>query len=181
MSTLYHPPPIPWTQFPGECFWYLYPFMGVLHLVMFIVGCIILLMLSRKQSGTLKRRIGHFGLFMILLLFVGAFFNGLWSCLIWGRLYCSIDYVCDFTPFWPITQSVIDDSFGDSRGQLYGVSLSQLQCVWLLFAAGAWAVTIFLYRLIRHRPPPNQSPEPIASAATVPIHTPRRRWLSFGR
>ena len=60
--------------------------MGVLHLAMFIVGSIILLILPRKQPGTLKRRIGRFGLFMILLLYVGAFFNGLWSCLIWDRL-----------------------------------------------------------------------------------------------
>ena len=157
MNTSFHPTPIPWTQFPAECFWYLYPIMGVLHLAVFIVGCIILLVLPRKQPGTLKRRIGRFGLFMILLLFVGAFFNGLWSCLIWDRLYDSTDYVFDFSPFWPVTQWTIDAPFGSERGQLLGVSLFQLQLVWLLFAAGAWAVTIFLYRLIRRRPPPNNS------------------------
>jgi hypothetical protein len=153
MSTLFHPIPIPWTQFPVECFFYLYPIMGVLHLTVFIIGCVILLILSRKQPRTLKRRISCFGLFMILLLFVGAFFNGLWSCLIWGRFYDSTDYVFDFSPFWPITQNVIDAPFGTERGQLLGVSLFQLQLVWLLFAVGTWVVTIFLYRIIRRRPP----------------------------
>ena len=170
MNTSFHPSPIPWTHFPVECFWYVYPFMGVLHLVVLIVGCIILSVLPRQQPGARKRRIGRFWLFMALLLVVGAFFNGLWSCLIWDRLYDSTDYVFDFSPFWPITQSVIDAPFGNERGQLLGVSLLQLQLVWFLFASGVWAVTILLYRIIRHRLSPDKTPPasvPRPGAATA--------------
>ena len=108
--------------------------MGVLHLAMFAVGCLILGALAIRQRGTFLRRVGRLGLFLGLLLIVGSIFNGLWSCLIWGRLYFSTDYVFDFSPFWPITQKVIDAPFGDMRGELFGVSLFQLQLVWLLFA-----------------------------------------------
>jgi len=120
--------------------------MVVLHLAVFIVGCVILSILSvlpHKQPGTLKRRIARFGLFMVLFLFVGALFNGLWSCLIWDRLYNSTDYYFDFCPFWPITRAVIDAPWGDERGRLLGVTLFQLQLIWFIFAAGTWTVTIF--------------------------------------
>jgi len=146
-----------------ECFWYLLP-MSVLHLAVFVVGCIILIFLPRKQPGTFKRRIRRFGLFMVLFLFVGSFFNGLWSCLIWDRLYDSTDYVFDFIPFFPITQGMIDRPFGNERGQLLGVSLFQLQLVWLLFAVGTWGVTIFLYRLVRRKQPANKSLQATAAA-----------------
>ena len=107
MSAAFHPTPIPWSQFPVECFWYLAP-MSVVHLVAFLVGCIVLVLLPRKQPGMLLRRIGRFGLFISLLLVVGSLFNGLWSCLVWERLYYSTDYLFDFVPFWPISQSMIN-------------------------------------------------------------------------
>ncbi len=159
MSATFHPTPIPWSEFPAECFWYLVP-MSVVHLAAFIIGCIVLVFLPRKQPGTLRRRIGRFGLFISLLLVAGSLVNGLWSCLVWDRLYDSTDYVFDFIPFWPINQSMIDRPFGNERGQLLGVSLFQLQLVWCVFAAGAWGVTIFLYRLIRrHQPSPEKQAE----------------------
>jgi len=164
MNTLFQPAPIPWTQFPMELFWYVCPIMGTLHLAVFILGCIVLLFFPRKQPGTLKRRIGRFGLFLFLLLLVGAFFNGLWSCLVWDRLYDSTDYLFDFSPFWPITQSTIDRPFGAERGRLMGVSLFQLQLIWLLFAIGVWTVAIFLYRIICRRSPPNKSLQATAAA-----------------
>lgn len=86
-------------------------------------------------------------MFLALLLVVGALVNGLWSCLIWGRLYWSTDYVFDFSPFWPITQSVIDAQFGNLRGALFGVTIRELQAVWLLFALVAWGATVGLCRL----------------------------------
>ena len=152
MNTTLHP--IPWSEFPTECFWYLAP-MSMLHLVVFAAGCLVAVMIPRKQPGTLLRRIGRLGLFIGLLLVVGSLFNGLWSCLLWDRLYHSNDYLFDFTPIWPITWSMIDRPFGNEHGQLLGVSLFQLQLVWLLFAVGTWGVTIFLYRLVRRRLPPN--------------------------
>ena len=63
----------------------------------------------------------------------------------------STDYVLDFTPFWPITQKVIDMPFGDQRGQLLGVTLTQLNMVWFLFALGTYGVTVLLYRAVQHR------------------------------
>jgi hypothetical protein len=151
--------PYSWSEFPAECLIYLLV-MGVFHLAIFAIGCLALAVLAIRQRGTFLRRVGRFGILLGLLLMIGSVANGLWSCLVWGRLYFSTDYVFDFSPFWPITQKVIDAPFGDMRGELLGVSLSQLQLVWLLFAAGTWAVSIVLYRLICRRPPANKSLEP---------------------
>jgi len=145
--------PMPWSSFLLECEFYLF-FVGLLHCVGFIVayiGLFIFSALSRKQSGFLTRRIGRFTLFNVLLLFVGSVFNGVWSCTIWGRFYYSHDYLVDFTPFWPTTQSDIDYGCGDVHGELYGISLIELQLIWLLFAVGTWATSIYLYRLIQRR------------------------------
>jgi hypothetical protein len=127
--------------------------MAILHVGVFIIGSLAILLTPGKKPGAKVRRIGNFGLFLVLLLLVGAMFNGLWSCLIWDRLYDSTDYYLDFCPFFPITRSVIDAPWGNERGRLLGVSLFQLQLVWLLFAAGTWSVTIFLYRCFSRRPP----------------------------
>jgi len=150
MSTAFHPSPIPWGQFPVECLFYLIP-MSALHLVAFLVGCGIVAALPRRQPGTVRRRVGRLAMFIGVLLLVGSVFNGLWSCLVWDRLYDSTDYVFDFMPFWPITGRVIDAPWGDERGRLLGVSLFQLQLVWFLFAAGTWVATTVLYRLVRRR------------------------------
>jgi hypothetical protein len=149
MDTSYYTTPFPWAEYPMECFLYVWPMMGIFHLILFAVGCVILLFASAKEPSTYARRIRRFGLFLFLLLFVGALFNGFWSCLIWGRYYYSLDYVFDFSPFWPITQGIIEAPFGDQHGALLRGSLFQLQCIWFLFAAGTWTVTIFLYRRIR--------------------------------
>ena len=146
---------------------YYFIVMGLLHLALFAVGCLIFAAHAIRHRGTFLRRIGRFGLFLGLLLVVGSVTNGFWSCLVWGQLYFSTDYVFDFSPFWPIMQKVIDAPFGDMRGQLFGVSLFQLQLVWLLFAAGTWAVTVLLYRMICRRPPANLSPEQTAASPSV--------------
>jgi hypothetical protein len=126
--------------------------MSVPHLVAFLLGCGIAAVLARKQPGTVGRRIRRLALFLGLLLVVSSVSNGLWSCLVWDRLYDSTDYVFDFTPFWPITRWVIDAPWGDERGRLLGMSLLQLQLVWLLFAAGTWGATVLVYRLTRRLP-----------------------------
>jgi hypothetical protein len=144
--------PYPWSEFPMECLMYLL-MMGGFHFLVFIVGSGALWVSAVWQRGTFTRRVARLGLFFGLLLVVGSIANGLWSCLVWGRLYYSTDYVFDFSPFWPITQKVIDAPFGDTRGQLLGSSLLQLQLVWLLFAGFTWAVAIFFYRLSSKRPP----------------------------
>jgi hypothetical protein len=154
---------IPWNEFPFE-FGIYFEFMGMLHLVLFAVGCLIFAMLAIRQRGRFLRRVGRLGLFLGLLLLVVSVANGLWSCLVWGRLYYSTDYVFDFSAFWPITQSIIDAPFGTERGRLFGVSLFQVQLVWLLFATGTWTVTILLYRFICKRPPANKSLQATAAA-----------------
>jgi hypothetical protein len=141
--------------------------MGILHLVLFAVGCLIFAILAIRKRGRFLRRVGRLGLFLGLLLLVGSVANGLWSCLVWGRLYYSTDYVFDFSAFWPITQWTIDAPFGTERGQLLGVSLFQVQLVWLLFAAGTWTATILLYRFICKRPPANKSLQATATAPSV--------------
>ncbi|MCX5906530.1 MAG: sugar nucleotide-binding protein, partial [Deltaproteobacteria bacterium] len=67
--------------------------MGILHLAIFLVGCLGLAALALRQRGTFLKRVGRFGFFMGLLLVIGSLLNGLWSCVIWGRLYFSTDYV----------------------------------------------------------------------------------------
>jgi hypothetical protein len=148
--------PYSWSEFPAECLMY-FMVMGALHLAVFVVGCIILTALAIRQRGTFLRRVRRFGLFVGLLLVVASFSNGFWSCLVWGRLYFSTDYVFDFSPFWPITQGLIDAPFGDMHGQLLGVSLLELQLVWFLFAAATWAVTILLFRSVCRQPPANHA------------------------
>src|SRR5579862_4850553 len=70
-----------------ECYFYLM-FMSLVQLVFFTIGCIVLSAISafsKKQRPPLLRRIGGFAAFNALLLLVGAIFNGVWSCTIWGR------------------------------------------------------------------------------------------------
>jgi hypothetical protein len=147
-------PPIPWAEFPAECLWYLVP-MSVLHLAVFAVGCLTAVMVSRGRPGKLRRRIGRFALFIGLLLIVGSLFNGLWSCLVYNRLYHSTDHIFDFIPFWPISWIAVDTPWGDGHGQLF-TPLFVLNFVWLVFAVGTWAVTAFLYQILRRRLPPNK-------------------------
>ena len=160
----YHLTPIPWNNFPQECLWYFVP-MSVLHVVAFVFGCIVLVLFPHKQPGTLKRRIGRLGLFLVLFLIVSSLLNGVWSCLIWNHLYHSSDYIFDFTPVWPITWGMITRPFGNEQGQLLGVSLFQLQMIWFLFAASSWGITILLYRWIRGYFPSNSSVKPELSVA----------------
>ena len=83
-------------------------------------------------------------MFNLFLFLTAGLANGLWSCLIFGRLI-GPDYVCDFSPFWPITQGTLDARFGDEIGRLFGISLWQLQALWLLFAVSTWVSTLALY------------------------------------
>jgi hypothetical protein len=144
MNATFHA--VPWDQFPWGCFWYLLV-MGCLHIPFFVVGSFVLALLPRKLPNTLTRRIVRFGLFVGLLLVVGSLFCGLWTCLVFNRLYFEPDPVVGFVPFWPITQGVIDETFGNEHGKLLGVTLTQLQMVWFLFALGTWGVTVLFYLL----------------------------------
>jgi hypothetical protein len=160
--------PVSWSQFPFECLLYLIV-AGLLQLIAFGIGCLALAVIQRKQPGTWLRCVGRFGLFLGLLLLVGSLFNGLWSCLVWGRLYYSTDYFVDFAPFWPITQERIDRPFGDLRGQILTGSLFQLELVWLLFALSTWGVTIYLYRTLHRTISSKKSLEPTSPSVPLSI------------
>jgi hypothetical protein len=131
--------------------------MSIVHLAAFLVGCVVLLIWSLNKLSTLPKRIGRLGLFLAILLLVSSLVNGLWSCLLWDRVYHSSDYLFDFIPFWPITWAMINRPFGNEHGQLLGISMWQLQLLWLCFACSTWAITVVLYRLTcRHMLPPSQ-------------------------
>jgi hypothetical protein len=73
------------------------------------------------------------------LLIAAMIANGIWSCAVWGRLYWSVDYTSDFSAFIPMFKSQIEYSWGpDMNGGLNGVTLSQLNSVWFVFAAAVW-------------------------------------------
>ncbi|MGD0411095.1 MAG: hypothetical protein ABSC18_05275 [Verrucomicrobiota bacterium] len=148
LSQALPPTPIPWSDFPAECLWYFAP-MLVVHAILFVAFCALVGPLPWWQPKEFRRAAIFFG----LLLAAGSIFNGLWSCLVYGRLYDRVDYVFGFSPFWPITNSVINETWGTDHGQLLGVTVWQLQLVWLLFASGTWGLTIYLYRSICGRWP----------------------------
>jgi hypothetical protein len=136
--------------FPLDCIFYLI-FMSVAHFIIFILGCVVLFVisaLSRRQCAFLKQRVGRYALFNLILLLVGCVFSSLWSCFIFGNFYWSYDSLGDFEPIWPITRSLIDYGGADIHGQLFGISLLELQLVWLAFAFGSWATTYYLYKAI---------------------------------
>jgi hypothetical protein len=135
-------PGIPLTHFFTECLWYFVP-MGVLHLIVFLLGSLILTLIPRNETGLLGRRIGHLGLFLILFLIVGSIFNGVWACFIYNHLYHSADYIFDFIPLLPVTMNA-----DAPQVSAYGTTLAELNIIWFLFAAATWAVAIGLYQFI---------------------------------
>lgn len=140
------PPPEPqaWADFPVECLIYFVP-MAAVHFFVWMLGFVVLAGVAIWQPDTLMVRAGRLGRFLALLLVVSALANGFWSCTVWGRFYVSTDYLWDFSPFWPITQAQLEQPFSTLRGRLLGVSMGQLQLVWLAFAGGAWALTAIVW------------------------------------
>jgi hypothetical protein len=147
MTSGFHPELIPWSEYPMECFWYFY-LLWVPHLLLFLVVGSILALLPANQRSQRLRRILRFGLFLVLFLVVGSLFNGLWSCTVYIRFYESSDYAFGFFPFGPLTQSLIEPRLDQDGMPILRVSFLQLQLIWVLFASGTWAATIFLYRII---------------------------------
>jgi hypothetical protein len=138
-----------WTDFPQACLLY-FELMGVAFVVPFGLGCVTLKAVTKQKRIILPRRIGHFGIFLLLFLVFGALANGFWSCLIYGRLYHSTRLLFDFMPFWPITWIQEGTPWGDGQGELYA-PIGKLWLVWALFAAVTWGATILLYRAVLKR------------------------------
>ena len=117
--------------------------MGQVHLIVFVVGCLILVAVPRKRQGFCEGESAISGLFLALFLIVGSVVNGFWACLIYNRFYHSADYIFDFIPFWLVTMNA-----NPPKVEGYGTTLTELNAIWFAFAACTWAVTIVLYRLI---------------------------------
>src|SRR5580658_11225378 len=81
---------IPWHYYFYVCLYYLI-FIGPIYVAVFFIGSLLLLLFFIKRPTILPKRIGHFGLFLLLFLIVGSLVNGVWSCLIYGRIYDSFD------------------------------------------------------------------------------------------
>jgi hypothetical protein len=133
--------PCPWVQFPLECGYYLM-FGQFVHAFMAGVALGLLFLIKRvlKRGPSYKA----FIVFNIALLGVAMGFNGVWSCTVWGKYYWSTDYVADFSPFYPISQGVIDARFGNLVGALNGISLEELNRIWAWFAGGTWLMAALL-------------------------------------
>ena len=137
--------------YPIECFWYWIPLGVIAHGAVLLLGVLVVGALSVWWSGKFLRWCRRWIVFNLCLFLVAGLVNGLWSCLIFGRFYWSTDYVSDFSPFWPITRGVLEAPFDGEVGGLLGISLLQLQALWLLFALTTWLSAFALYRVCRRR------------------------------
>jgi hypothetical protein len=132
--------------YPVECFWYWFPLGLIVHGALFLAGFFVIGAVSLFRHGHFRQRFSRWAVFNLSFFVTAGLVNGIWSCSIFGRLYWSTDYVSDFSPFWPITQGILDARFGDQVGGLLGISLLQLQALWLVFAVCAWVLSYVLYR-----------------------------------
>ncbi|MEO6054029.1 MAG: hypothetical protein ABIP97_08465 [Chthoniobacterales bacterium] len=125
-------------------------FMSAACSPVFLIGCIVALFIPPKNKPAYHGRVGRFGLLLITFVVTWVLFNSLWSTYIWSHFYYSTDFLyTDFLPYWPITQGYIDIPFGNEKGYLIGITITQLQLLWLLFAIGTWSFTFVLYPLLR--------------------------------
>ena len=122
-----------WYEYPVNCINYLFASTAD-HILIFAVGYLVLLLVSRCLRVSYWWLFTHWIAFNVILLLVSMAMGGFWDCLVYGRFYVTADYVSDFSPFVPVTQSVIDVKFDDYSGHLIGITLRQLQLIWLLFA-----------------------------------------------
>jgi len=159
--------PYPIIEAPLEALLYTC-FFGIVHAAILGAGLVLALPLcfwGWRQYLVFAR---GFAVFSVLLLLTAAVLNAVWSCTIWGRVYYSTDYVVDFNPFYPISQTWIETPFGNMKGQIYpGFGMLHVRAAWFLFALATWTGAIYLYsrtrrlwnkRSIEPSPPPYSSP-----------------------
>lgn len=141
----WRPTPKNWSEFIPECLWYLMP-EGILHVAIFFLSAVLFGMMWRCGVRGLPR-FGSIALFQVHLLWIAMIMNGIWSCAIWARLYWTVDYTSDFSPFRPISSNLIHYSWGEKMtGGLNGISLLTLNAVWLIFALFTWILAALLTR-----------------------------------
>jgi hypothetical protein len=136
---------MPWYLFPLSWVFYLVR-STVEHAVIFAFGCLVLALVALCAGVTYRRLLERWALFNIALVIAGAAMSGFWDCLIYGHLYVMMDYISDFSPFFPpVTQLTIDNHFDGYGGHLIGVTIGQLQLVWSLFALATWGIALAIY------------------------------------
>ena len=162
-----------WSDYPAECLWYL--FLGlIVHHLFFVAGCICIIFVQRYRRSGYDTSVWRWGQFNVVFLLVASAIAGFWSCLIFGRFYTSSDYVCDFNPFIPINQAVINARFGNRVGHLNGITIRQLQLIWAAFAVITWGLALSIYFRIRRlvswlSERRNQSVQPTAGRGAVQV------------
>lgn len=126
--------------------------VGIFHLVVLgIIG-----ILCGGLWGVFRQKkylvfLYNSSIFLYLLLISGACAHTLWSVLVFGRWYVSMDYVVDFYPFFPITQTTLDFQWGEQAGYLIGsIDLIHLQLLWAVFALMTWLLTVIVYKEVKH-------------------------------
>ena len=123
-------------------------FVGVAYAFVFLLGCILAALIAPRSFRNYFRRLSKLGVFLLILILVGDAYGCIWGDIIWGRFYRSTDYCgIDFLPFLPVTRRLIDAPWGSEPHGLMGITLLQLNLIWLLFAIATWATAIALYRL----------------------------------
>ena len=124
-------------------------FAGVFHVASFVLLALLLAPVAFRSSARYLFLIERIGLFSSLLLLTGSILNGVWMGAVYQRLYSSQDTVVDCYPFIPFGHWVLDQEYGGETGALLnGAELWHLQALWLLFAATAWGLAVFLYRRV---------------------------------
>lgn len=141
---IWPPDPKSWSEFPAECFWYLLPGIA------FHILAVVLSSIGIRAIRSVSRYRPKFSTAMIFqgyLLIAAMIANGIWSCVIWGRFYWSIDYTADFSVFMPFVRNQVTGGWSATYyNSLNGVSLTELNMFWLIFALGAWTAAFFATR-----------------------------------
>ena len=123
---------------------------GMVHAALAAAGLVLALPLVFFRHHAYVVFARGFVVFNVLLLICGCAANLLWDRFVFGTVYVSMDYVFDFTPFWPLSQRHIDMKWGDVSGEIYhGMGMAHVRALWAAFSFAAWMGTIFLYSRIR--------------------------------
>jgi hypothetical protein len=127
--------------------------IGVFYSCVFIIGMLYIMCREtmHPHGGMLScfRRIGRLALFLTALLMVGDFYSVIWSAMIHNHMYHSAGYDgVDFVPWYPITRDLVESTYGADSGKLIGVTLFQLQVIWLVFSIATWTSTVVVFEWI---------------------------------
>jgi len=159
--------------------------VGVFYASVLIAGCFLSTLFVPVTLRTYYRRIGKLCLFLTILLVAQCCFSRLWMILVRGRLYrgnpIPIDFGCfDFIPILPFTHAFFDAPHGYGPSLVMGVTLTELNLVWLLFALGTWVVALLSYRFLSRKlfwPAPAR--ECISPGAWMRFQRNRLLWSTF--